>query len=240
LLTPSRKSYPQYPAARSHVVRFRRSRDSPRSAPSSRTECPQQLPTNLSDFSSSCKLMERMFRDVMMDHLYSNNVIATEQHGFVLKKSVVTNLLETVNQISDGMDKGFHVLVVFLDFVKAFDRVFAGDSKLIATIRSNSDLALLQHDLDALSEWSIKWRMLFNVDKCKVMEFSRSGKSHFAESELLMEDLGSRSRHLQDPLLRFRKNPSGRRRRCLVSAQQEKHEATGDRAEVSHQTSTEN
>ncbi len=35
--------------------------------------------------------------------------------------------------------------------------------------------------------------MLFNVDKWKVMEFSRSGKSHFAESELLMGDLGSRS-----------------------------------------------
>ncbi len=72
-------------------------------------------------------------------------------------------------------------------------KLFADDSKLIATIRSNSDLALLQHDLDALSEWSNKWRMLFNVDKCKVMEFSRSGKSHFAESELLMGDPGSRS-----------------------------------------------
>jgi len=34
--------------------------------------------------------MELMIRDVMMDHLYSNNAIATEQHGFVLKKSVVT------------------------------------------------------------------------------------------------------------------------------------------------------
>ncbi|RNA00514.1 hypothetical protein BpHYR1_028141 [Brachionus plicatilis] len=32
-----------------------------------------------------------------------------------------------------------------------------------------------------------------NLDRCKVMEFSRSGKSHFAESELLMGDFGSRS-----------------------------------------------
>jgi len=67
--------------------------------------------------------MERMIRDIMIDHLYGNNVIATEQHGFVLEKSVLTNLLETVDQLSDGMDKGFHVLVVFLDFAKAFDRV---------------------------------------------------------------------------------------------------------------------
>lgn len=70
-----------------------------------------------------CKLLERMVRDVMMDHLYSNNVIVPEQHGFVLRKSVVTNLLETVDRISDGIDKGFHVLVVFLDLAKAFDRV---------------------------------------------------------------------------------------------------------------------
>jgi len=210
-----------------------------------------------------CKLMERMIRDVMMDHLYSNNVIAPEQHGFVLRKSVVTNLLETVDRISDGIDKGFHVLVVFLDFAKAFDRVchaslrakliacgfcsgivdwvsdflsrrqqrvvmgqhtadwvevtsgvpqgsvlgpllfvifindmpavvshlvklFADDSKLIATVRGGCDLSALQHDLDALTEWSNTWHMLFNVSKCKAMEFSRSGKSRYAQSELSM------------------------------------------------------
>ena len=86
----------------------------------------RSVPSNyrpISLTSVPCKLMERMIRDVMMDHLYGNNVIATEQHGFVLKKSVVTNLLETVDLISDCMDKGFHVLVVFLDFAKAFDRV---------------------------------------------------------------------------------------------------------------------
>jgi len=58
--------------------------------------------------------MERLIHDGP----YSNNAIATEQQGFVLKKSVVTNLLETVDQISDDIDKEFHVLVVFLDFAK--------------------------------------------------------------------------------------------------------------------------
>ena len=217
-----------------------------------------------------CKLMERMVRDAMMDHLYSNNVIVPEQHGFVLRKSVVTNLLEMVDRISDGIDKGFHVLVVFLDFAKAFDRVchtslrakliackfcpgivdwvsdflsrrqqrvvmgqhtadwvdvssgvpqgsvlgpllfvifindmpaavshlvrlFADDSKLIATIRSTSDLSTLQLDLDALSEWSKTWRMLFNVSKCKAMEFSRSGKNTYAQFELLMGEDDTRS-----------------------------------------------
>jgi len=55
-----------------------------------------------------------------MEHLYNNNAITPEQHGFVLRKSVVTNLFD---RISDGLDKGLHVHVVFLDFAKAFDRV---------------------------------------------------------------------------------------------------------------------
>jgi len=54
--------------------------------------------------------MERIVRDVMLEQLYSNNIIAFEQHGFVMKKSVVTNLLETVDRISDGIDNGFHFL----------------------------------------------------------------------------------------------------------------------------------
>ena len=98
-------------------------------------------------------------------------------------------------------------------------KLFADESKLIATIRSNNDLALLQHDLGALSEWSNKWRMLFNVDKCKVMEFSRSGKSHFAESELLIGDPGSRSRRHQEG--------SGSIDTCRTSqGNQEEHEET--------------
>jgi len=73
--------------------------------------------------SVSCKLMERIMRDVMLEHLYSNNIIASEQHGFVMKKSVVTNLIETVDRISDGIENEFHVPIVFLDFAKAFDHV---------------------------------------------------------------------------------------------------------------------
>jgi len=81
-----------------------------------------------------CKIMERIVRDIMMDHLYTSNTIAPEQHGFVLRKSVVTNLLQTADRISDGLDKGLHVLVFYLDFAKAFDRVCHASlrTKLIA------------------------------------------------------------------------------------------------------------
>jgi len=31
----------------------------------------------------------------------------------------------------------------------------------------------LQNDLNALGDWAIKWRMKFNVDKCKVVHYGR-------------------------------------------------------------------
>jgi hypothetical protein len=69
------------------------------------------------------KVMERMIRDVMMAHLIENNLIYKGQHGFVPGKSCTTNLLETVDIITDAINKGYWVILVLLDFAKAFDSV---------------------------------------------------------------------------------------------------------------------
>ena len=52
-----------------------------------------------------------------------NKLIADEQHGFVLNKSCITNLLETFDTVSHALDSGNQVLIIFLDFAKAFDKV---------------------------------------------------------------------------------------------------------------------
>ena len=49
--------------------------------------------------------------------------MASEQHGFVNNKSCLTNLLETVDIITDTIDSGHRLLVVFLQFAKAFYKV---------------------------------------------------------------------------------------------------------------------
>ena len=46
---------------------------------------------------------------------------------------------------------------------------FADDTKLCKSINSLDDMHSLQNDLDRLHEWSVKWQMTFNVDKCVVM-----------------------------------------------------------------------
>ncbi len=73
--------------------------------------------------SVTCKIMERMIRDVMMVHLIGNNLIYKRQHGFVPGKSCTTNLLETLDIITDAVNNGFLVILILLDFAKAFDTV---------------------------------------------------------------------------------------------------------------------
>ncbi len=64
-----------------------------------------------------------MVRDAMMIHLEADNLIKKQQHGFVKKKSCLTNLLETLDMVTDALNNGHQTLVVFLDFQKAFDKV---------------------------------------------------------------------------------------------------------------------
>jgi hypothetical protein len=52
-----------------------------------------------------CKVMESIIREHMMSHLQRLNLISRDQHGFVDKKSCVTNLLETYDIMSDAMEQ---------------------------------------------------------------------------------------------------------------------------------------
>jgi len=70
-----------------------------------------------------CKVMEGLIREVMMQYLVSNNLLASQQHGFVPKKACVTNLLETIDSVTSELASGRPVDLVYLDFSKAFDTV---------------------------------------------------------------------------------------------------------------------
>ncbi|XP_065660380.1 uncharacterized protein LOC136084190 [Hydra vulgaris] len=70
-----------------------------------------------------CKLIESIVIDTTRNHLIKNNLIITEQHGFVKSKNCATNLLETLDIITESINGGKCVDVAFLDFSKAFDSV---------------------------------------------------------------------------------------------------------------------
>jgi len=57
--------------------------------------------------------------------------------------------------------------------------MFADDTKIWAVINSDQDVTSLQSDLDELSNWSDKWLLRFNTDKCKVMHLGHRNPSSY-------------------------------------------------------------
>ncbi len=181
-----------------------------------------------------------------MQHLLTNKLIISEQHGFVPKKSCCTNLLETMDLILQAIEDGYPIDIIFLDFAKAFDTVahtrfniklpafgivgkllnwikaflngrtqrvipgdfiskwthvlsgvpqgsvlgpllfiifindlinnlpagcncklYSDDTRMISIIKCKEGCDKLQIALDKLIEWSNKWLVKFNNDKCK-------------------------------------------------------------------------
>lgn len=73
----------------------------------------------------------------------------------------------------NGIDEG-----ILSDILK-----FADDTKLFGKVGSSESREKLQEDLRVLCEWSMKWQMKFNTDKCKVMHIGAQN----LEAEYFME-----------------------------------------------------
>jgi len=73
-------------------------------------------------------LLPSLIRDEMVRHLKENKLINKSQHGFMGKRSCLTNLLEFLEYITIQIDEGNPVDVIYLDFQIAFDKVRYGTS----------------------------------------------------------------------------------------------------------------
>lgn len=69
------------------------------------------------------KLLEKVIRDQVMDHLQINSLLSGSQYGFRSHRSTVLQLLKVLDDWSDMIDQGCPVDTVYLDFRKAFDTV---------------------------------------------------------------------------------------------------------------------
>ena len=197
-----------------------------------------------------CKILEKLIRCSIMEHLEENHLLSPHQHGFRSNKSCLTQLLEYLHFVEEMTDNGDCVDAVYLDCSKAFDTVphdllllklkcvgvdgrtlnwikdfltnrqqrvqvkdccsewrgvwsgvpqgsvlgptlflvyvndlldglrskgklFADDVKIYRRMMSPGDRDQLQDDLQKLDEWSSKWKLKFNRDKCNVMHIGR-------------------------------------------------------------------
>ncbi|CAI2725549.1 unnamed protein product [Schistosoma spindalis] len=69
------------------------------------------------------RVMEKVVKAAVVQHLLANSLISTSQHGFLRSRSCDTCLVDYLNDITLKRDNGLLVSVLFLDFKKAFDKV---------------------------------------------------------------------------------------------------------------------
>ena len=71
-----------------------------------------------------CKLLERLIKDHMVDFLVKTKLINPSQHEFLIKaRSCLTNILCFLEDVTKWVDEGSPVDIIYLDFLKAFDKV---------------------------------------------------------------------------------------------------------------------
>ena len=69
------------------------------------------------------KVFETIVRDALVKHVTENSIIKIQQHGFMKKKSTLTNLLEYLEALTFAHSAGTPIDVNYLDCRKAFDTV---------------------------------------------------------------------------------------------------------------------
>ena len=69
------------------------------------------------------KTLESLVKDEIVKHLNGNMLLKDSQHGFLSGRSCLTNLLEFFEEVTDCLDKGDKMDIIYLDFSKAFDKV---------------------------------------------------------------------------------------------------------------------
>ena len=69
------------------------------------------------------KLFESFVKDSIVNHLETNNLLNSSQHGFRPGRSCTTNLLEFLETVTKKIDEGKPMDLLYLDFTQAFDKV---------------------------------------------------------------------------------------------------------------------
>jgi len=90
------------------------------------------------------KMMEQLILEVIIKQVEEKKVIRSSQHGFTKAKSCLTSLIAFYDGVTGWVDGGRAVVVVYLDFSKAFNTV--SHNILLGKLRKRG-----------LDEWLMRW-----------------------------------------------------------------------------------
>ena len=70
------------------------------------------------------KIIEGIFRNEIIDHMVKAKIIDDDQHGSTSGRSTVSQLLDQQEQILSMIEEGDNAELIFLDFSKAYDKIY--------------------------------------------------------------------------------------------------------------------
>ena len=106
-----------------------------------------------------CKIFEGLVRKNLLAYLLNNDLISNAQHGFLPKRSCVSNLLECLDKWTQAWDNRENVDIIYLDFAKAFDKV------------CHSKLIIKMHSL-GISQQIINWTKSFLSNRTQCVQLN--------------------------------------------------------------------
>ena len=73
--------------------------------------------------SIACKMMEKLVRNQIVEHIKRNKLLSKKQFGFISGRSTTLQLLLVLDHWTEILDNGGSIDSVYMDFMKAFDKV---------------------------------------------------------------------------------------------------------------------
>jgi len=103
-------------------------------------------------------------------------------------RGAFSKLMEVLSGVPQGSVLGPLLFLLFVnelpEWIKnSIMKMFADDTKMWTRIGTGADSIILQEDLDRLVEWSNRWQLKFNPDKCTVMHIG-----HGMDTRYFMRD----------------------------------------------------
>ncbi len=101
---------------------------------------------------------------------------------------------EVISGVPQGSVLGPILFICYIndmpDTISSFLYMYADDTKMFRRVDIEGETERLQQDLDKLGEWSERWQLRFNVEKCKIMHIggSRNGAAGYKMSGMELKE----------------------------------------------------
>jgi hypothetical protein len=99
-----------------------------------------------------CKLMEKLVREIIVNHMIKNEIFSNKQFGFISGRSTTLQLLRVMDEWTEILDHGGKINSIYMDFMNAFDKV--PHQRLLRIMERSK-----------ISETVIKWKESFLNDR---------------------------------------------------------------------------